>query len=72
MTHERYLQAGLYQQALDMYGKLRAARLLPDEATYSIALRTCAELCDIQMGEKIHEDIKLSRIALTPNILLID
>lgn len=49
-----YVFSGSHKQALDMFEEMRCARERPDEVTMLSLLSACADLGDLDVGQKIH------------------
>ena len=51
------VQNELWEEALQIYGKMHEAGIQPESYTFSSVLRACAALAHIQRGKEIHTHI---------------
>ncbi|PKI78711.1 hypothetical protein CRG98_000936 [Punica granatum] len=49
-----YVRNGLSNRALELFTKMMALRILPDQFTFSSCLCACATLADLKHGKQIH------------------
>ncbi|KAI5080121.1 hypothetical protein GOP47_0005600 [Adiantum capillus-veneris] len=64
-----YAQHGQGQEALGCFQRMQRDGLTPDAITYACTLKACGLMQDIDMGEKIHDEIVNQRL-LEKNVVL--
>ena len=63
-----YVQRGLLEEAIDLYGRMKAQLVKPNEITLVNVLSACAGLGALELGKEVH--IYLGRNGLELNVIL--
>jgi pentatricopeptide repeat protein len=56
---QAYSAIGKWQEPLQLFEEMIQAGITPSEVTYSIILKTAAEMTNLQMGQRIRERIEV-------------
>ncbi|XP_011624645.1 pentatricopeptide repeat-containing protein At2g29760, chloroplastic-like [Amborella trichopoda] len=57
-----YSQNGEFKEALTMYSRMKASAVPPNNASITSAISACSNLGVLELGQKIHKEIKESKI----------